>query len=290
MASKFGLLITGLACAFALHAEDAPVAVSEVFSASLDTLEYGAHSVKSLESPVEIYGFKGAAIVAKNLDSGVTETVVADAAKAGYVDWKPSSGGVWELCNAQDGTARFTVRYSLFGNVGQGDGSVSNPVKIVDNAEVKDIAETDPDGFAFVLLGGGMWSADMELPKGFSVSDIGDGKYMLEVSSDDKVYSSLSKRSVLYTDGAGPNRQMRIRETRHVSYSGDNWLGSGQAGSVVAMVSPSGTSDERQHTGTGFDIFAPTEKGRWNMTLESENIEFSAFVDVLGWGTAISIR
>ena len=290
MASKFGLLITGLACAFALHAEDAPVAVSEVFQASLDTLEYGAHSVKSLESPVEIYGFKGAAIVAKNLDSGVTETVVADAAKAGYVDWTPSSGGVWVLCNAQDGTARFTVRYSLFGNVGQGDGSVSNPVKIVDNAEVKDIAETDPDGFAFVLLGGGMWSADMELPKGFSVSDIGDGKYMLEVSSDDKVYSSLSKRSVLYTDGAGPNRQMRIRETRHVSYSGDNWLGSGQAGSVVAMVSPSGTSDERQHTGTGFDIFAPTEKGRWNMTLESENIEFSAFVDVLGWGTAISIR
>ena len=290
MASKFGLLITGLACAFALHAEDAPVAVSEVFQASLDTLEYGAHSVKSLESPVEIYGFKGAAIVAKNLDSGVTETVVADAAKAGYVDWTPSSGGVWELCNAQDGTARFTVRYSLFGNVGQGDGSVSNPVKIVDNAEVKDIAETDPDGFAFVLLGGGMWSADMELPKGFSVSDIGDGKYMLEVSSDDKVYSSLSKRSVLYTDGAGPNRQMRIRETRHVSYSGDNWLGSGQAGSVVAMVSPSGTSDERQHTGTGFDIFAPTEKGRWNMTLESENIEFSAFVDVLGWGTAISVR
>ena len=220
----------------------------------------------------------------------MTETVVADAAKAGYIDWTPSSGGIWELSNAQDGTARFTVRYSLFGNEGQGDGSVSNPVKIVDNAEVKDIAETDPDGFAFVLLGGGMWSADMELPKGFSVSDIGDGKYMLEVSSDDKVYSSLSKRSVLYTDGAGPNRQMRIRETRHVSYSGDNWLGSGQAGSVVAMVSPSGTSDERQHTGTGFDIFAPTEKGRWNMTLESENIEFSAFVDVLGWGTAISVR
>ena len=290
MASKFGLLITGLACAFALHAEDAPVAVSEVFQASLDTLEYGAHSVKSLESPVEIYGFKGAAIVAKNLDSGVTETVVADAAKAGYVDWTPSSGGVWELCNAQDGTARFTVRYSLFGNVGQGDGSVSNPVKIVDNAEVKDIAETDPDGFAFVLLGGGMWSADMELPKGFSVSDIGDGKYMLEVSSDDKVYSSLSKRSVLYTDGAGPNRQMRIRETRHVSYSGDNWLGSGQAGSVVAMVSPSRTSDERQHTGTGFDLFAPTEKGRWNITLETETFVFSSLVDVLGWGTAISVR
>jgi hypothetical protein len=290
MASKFGLLITGLVCAFALHAEDAPVAVSEFFSASLDTLEYGAHSVKSLESPVEIYSFKGAAIVAKNLDSGVTETVVADAAKAGYVDWTPSSGGVWELCNAQDGTARFTVRYSLFGNVGQGDGTAANPVKIVDCTEVKDLAENDSDGFAFVLLNGEGWSADMELPAGFSVSDIGDGKYMLEVSSDDKVYSSLSKRSVLYTDGAGPNRQMRIRETRHVSYSGDNWLSSGQAGSVVAMVSPSGTSDERQHTGTGFDIFAPTEKGRWNMTLESENIEFSAFVDVLGWGTAISIR
>ena len=98
MASKFGLLITGIACAFALHAEDAPVAVSEVFSASLDTLEYGSHSVKSVETPVEIYGFKGAAIVAKNLDSGVTETVVDDAAEAGYVDWAPSSGGVWELC------------------------------------------------------------------------------------------------------------------------------------------------------------------------------------------------
>ena len=290
MESKFGLSIASLVFAFVLHAEETPVAISEAFEASLDTLEYGVYSVKSVESPVEIYGFKGAAIVAKNLDSGVTETVVTDAVKAGYIDWTPSSGGIWELSNAQDGTARFTVRYSLFGNAGQGDGSTSNPLKIVDNTEVKDIAETDPDGFAFVLLGGGMWSADMELPKGFSVSDIGDGKYMLEVSSDDKVYSSLSKRSVLYTDGAGPNRQMRIRETRHVSYSGDNWLGSGQAGSVVAMVSPSGTSDERQHTGTGFDIFAPTEKGRWNMTLESENIEFSAFVDVLGWGTAISVR
>ena len=290
MASKFGLLITGLACAFALHAEDAPVAVSEVFKASLDTLEYGAHSVKSLESPVEIYGFKGAAIVAKNLDSGVTETVVADAAKAGYVDWTPSSGGVWELCNAQDGTARFTVRYSLFGNVGQGDGTAANPVKIVDCTEVKDLVGNDSDGFAFVLLNGGMWSADMELPAGFSVSDIGDGKYMLEVSSDDKVYSSLPKRSVLYTDGLGPNRQMRIREARHVSYSGDNWLGDGQAGSVLAMVSPSGTSDVRQHTGTGFDLFAPTEKGRWNITLETETFVFSSLVDVLGWGTAISVR
>ena len=290
MASKFGLLITGLACAFALHAEDAPVAVSEVFQASLDTLEYGAHSVKSLESPVEIYGFKGAAIVAKNLDSGVTETVVADAAKAGYVDWTPSSGGVWELCNAQDGTARFTVRYSLFGNVGQGDGTAANPVKIVDNAEVKDLAENDPDGFAFVLPNGGMWSADMELPAGFSVSDIGDGKYMLEVSSDDKVYSSLPKRSVLYTDGSGPNRQMRIREARHVSYSGDNWMGNEYAGSVLAVVSPSGTADARQHTGTGFDLFAPTEKGRWNITLETETFVFSSLVDVLGWGTAISVR
>lgn len=290
MASKFGLFITGLACAFALHAEETPVAVSEAFEASLDTIEYGAHSVKSVESPVEIYGFKDAAIVARNIDSGVTETVVADADMAGYIDWTPSAGGIWELSNTQDGTARFTVRYSLFGNAGQGDGSAENPVKIVDCTEVKDLAENDSDGFAFVLLNGEAWSADMELPAGFSVSDIGDGKYMLEVSSDDKVYSSLSKRSVLYTDGAGPNRQMRIRETRHVSYSGDNWLGSGQAGSVVAMVSPSGTSDERQHTGTGFDIFAPTEKGRWNMTLESENIEFSAFVDVLGWGTAISIR
>ena len=290
MSSKFGLFITGLACAFALHAEENPVAVSEAFEANLDTIEYGAHSVTSIESPVEIYGFKGAAIVARNIDSGVTETVVADADMAGYIDWTPSAGGIWELSNTQDGTVRFTVRYSLFGNAGQGDGSAENPVKIVDFTEVKDLAENDSDGFAFVLLNGEAWSADMELPAGFSVSDIGDGKYMLEVSSDDKVYSSLSKRSVLYTDGAGPNRQMRIRETRHVSYSGDNWLGNGQAGSVVAMVSPSGTSDERQHTGTGFDIFAPTEKGRWNMTLESETIEFSAFVDVLGWGTAISIR
>ena len=179
MESKFGLSIASLVFAFALYAEEAPVAVSEVFSASLDTLEYRSHSVKSVESPVEIYGFKGAAIVAKNLDSGVTETVVADAAKAGYVDWTPSSGGVWELCNVQDGTARFTVRYSLFGNVGQGDGTAANPVKIVDCTEVKDLAENDSDGFAFVLLNGVTWSADMELPEGYSVSDIGDGKYML---------------------------------------------------------------------------------------------------------------
>ena len=282
MESKFGLSIASLVFAFALYAEEA--------AASLDTLEYRSHSVKSVESPVEIYGFKGASIIAKNLDSGVEETVVADASEAGYVDWTPSSGGIWELSNPQDGTARFTVRYSLFGNAGQGDGSTSNPLKIVDNTEVKDIAATDADGFAFVLLGGGTWSADMELPAGFSVSDIGDGKYMLEVSSKGEVYSSLPKSSSLYTDGAGPNRQMRIREARQVSYSGDNWLGGEQAGSVLAMVSPSGTSDVRQRSGTGLDLFAPSEKGRWNITLETETLVFSSFVDVLGWGTAISVR
>ena len=143
MSSKFGLFITELACAFALHAEENPVAVSEAFEASLDTIEYGAHSVTSIESPVEIYGFKGAAIVARNIDSGVTETVVADADMAGYIDWTPSAGGIWELSNTQDGTVRFTVRYSLFGNAGQGDGSAENPVKIVDFTEVKDLAENE---------------------------------------------------------------------------------------------------------------------------------------------------
>lgn len=284
------MLLLPIVYTAALFADDVPVAVSEAVSSSLDTIVYEAHSVKTLDAPVSLYGFTGATITARNLDSGVTETVVSDAAKAGAQDWMPSSGGVWELVNAQDGIARFTVRYSLFGNAGQGDGSVADPLKIVDCTEVKDIATSDADGFAFVLSGGGTWSSEMELPEGFFVSDIGDGSYMLDISSGGKVYSSSTKSSRLYTDGVAPNRPMRIREVRHISYSGDNWLGDLHSESVLAMVSPAGASDVRQHTGTGLELFVPAEKGRWNISLKTENLDFSALIDVLGFGTVVSIR
>lgn len=275
-----------------LSAVETPVAVSDAVLSSLDTVKQESRRVQDAGTPVELYHFKGAVIEAKNLDSGETETLVSDAADAGWVDWTPSSGGVWILSNKQDGEVKFTVRYSLLGNKGQGNGSSDSPLKIVDGTEVYDLVKsgTDSDGFVFTVIGGA-WSEDMLLPDGFAVSSLGDGRYVLEPVSDGKVYASAVKMATLYTDGTPPNRCMRIRDVRHISYSGDNWIGGEQAaGSELTLLSPSGASDSVHMSGTGLKRFAPSEKGRWSVSLETEYCVYAALIDVLGWGTAISIR
>jgi hypothetical protein len=130
----------------------------------------------------------------------------------------------------------------------------------------------------------------MVLPEGFSVSALGEGRYMLEPVSDGKVYGSAMKTLSLYTDGTAPNRRMRIRDVRHISYSGDNWLGGEQAGSELTLLSPWGAADSVHMFGTGLKRFAPSDKGQWKVSLVTEDYMYEALIDVLGWGTAISIR
>lgn len=281
-----------VACAAALFAEETPVAVSEAYKASLDTVEYGFRSVTSQDEAVEIYGFKGATIIAKNLVSGATETIVTDVPEAGFLSWTPSAGGVWELVNKQDGTATFTVRYSLFDDGEQGSGTATDPLKIVDNAEVKDLIAEEKlsDGSFFAFVGGCADMAGLLLPGGYSVSELDGGTYMIETSSDGKVYASSSRDSMLYTDGSGPNRNMKIRETRVLAYTGDNWLGAADAASSLTLLSPLDVSTITAYAGTGTVPFTPAEKGQWTVSLETEDYTYTSLINVFGIGMAITIR
>ena len=282
------LLVANVFATLLLLADDVAVANSNTLIASLDTAG-SPHAVTSLTETVSLVCRPGSTVTATDADSGETRTLTASA--AGSVSWTPSAGGLWVLNNSFDGHASFTVRYSLFG--AQGLGTESDPFKVVDSEEISDLVEagTMTDGCYLVLRGADGLIDEISMPTGHALREQGNGVVRFEAVSDGLVYGGTPVATFIDAKTDGPNRMMkRLREVRHISYSGDGWLRDVAATATLTIVSPSGVASNRTVTGTGTIDFLPRESGLWSITLASGAGTLSSVVTVSPVGYVISFR
>ena len=136
-----------------------------------------AHAVTSMDA-ISLPYWVGDTITVTAPDGSVS-TPVSKAATAGEENWIATMGGVWTITNSDEGTATFSVRYSLFGE--QGAGTEADPAKIVDNDELHDLvlSGTAGDGYMFVLQGSAVSFGTMTRINGYAVVPLGNGVYRL---------------------------------------------------------------------------------------------------------------
>lgn len=261
---------------------------SENVTFALDTLG-NPRTVTSAEVLALTYR-AGSSVLAWAPDSAASETLVADAAEVGTVNWLPTAGGLWSVENSLEGVATFYVRYSLFPS--EDTGTLENPARVVDDAELSDMVASGKaaPGFSFVPYG--MTTIDtLALPDGYALMSVGNGVYQLASSTDGLLYDSSALDGFdLDTEKPGPDRVVLVDEPLSVAYSGDNWVGAVDAVSALTMVSPSGVSELRDCSGTGVVPFQPTEIGTWKVSLVAGGVEYTALLRARNQGTVLCVR
>ncbi len=247
-----------------------------------------AHAVTSLGA-ISLPYWAGNTITVTAPDDSVS-TPVSRAATAGVENWTATMGGVWTIANSDEGTATFSVRYSLFG--AQGAGTDADPAKIVDDDELHDLALAGVagDGYTFVLQGSAVSFGTMAPIDGYAVVPLGNGVYRLATASDGRVCDSLAAEFPIDTISAGPNRRVSVKEdVLPFAYSGDDWKGNPSAASTLTFTSPSGSATIVPCTGTGAYAFAINQGGTWTVTLAAGGTELTGMVK-LPDGFVLSIR
>ena len=88
----------------------------------------------------------------------------------------------------------------------------------------------------------------------------------------------------------GPVRRAKDRAFPPTAYTGDNWVRSATAESILTIAPPSGSDSETSLTGTGALPFDYKKAGRWTVTLTMEDGSvLAASVNVVG-GFVVSIH
>ena len=214
---------------------------SNAFSFDLDTTGETI-SVKTLASPVALTVRKGESITATAQGRLIPDVLVDSAAATGVFSWTPDAGGLWSLANSNGGKARANVRYSLFGT--QGEGTASDPMKIVDDEELADLVSAGTAGAGTVfMLKEAVFLDDLVSPEGFAVEDFG-GRFRLAASgAAGLLFADFPEAFPLDTRRAGPNRIAKKRDTVRIAHSGDGWKREdASATSTLTVTAPSGAS------------------------------------------------
>ena len=247
-----------------------------------------AHAVKSLDAISLPY--RAGDTITVTAPDGSVSTPVSRAATADAENWIATMGGVWTITNSGEGTATFSVRYSLFG--AQGAGTEADPAKIVDNDELHDLASsgTAGDGYTFVLQGSAVSFGTMTRINGYAVVPLGNGVYRIVTASNGRVYDSLAAEFPIDTISTGPTRKVAAKEdVLPFAYSGDNWNGNPIAASTLTFTSPSGGTTIVPCTGTGAYAFTISEGGTWTVTLAAGGTELTGMVK-LAKGFVLSVH
>lgn len=270
-----------LLCVLAIAAlgDDTPLFISNTYeSFDLDTNCGETIRVKSL-SGLSL-SFREGETISQLAPGESSQTVYFGPAEySGTTLWTPTIGGTWTLVNSGSGTAVFGVRYSLFS--AQGDGSVANPYRLVDDDELEDLVSsgTASNGTVFILESSTSISG-LALPAGYGIDSLGGGAYRLTELGGGPLFTDEPKSFALDTELPGPDRKAVKRELARVAYSGDNWLG-GSAASTLAVTSPTSTQTQYSRTGSGYIDFRLNESGLWTLALSpSSGTALAATIDV----------
>jgi hypothetical protein len=166
-----------------------------------------------------------------------------------------------------EGVAVFHVRHSLFPET-WGAGTEADPAEMMDNDEIAGMIESGSAGVGFVFSLGGIGSlGSLMLPEDKALEEIEAGTYRVVAADSGLMFRSSLKPFVLDTVRTGPDRRWLCGKTASIAYTGDNWIGNGDAACVLEMVSPSGTQRRIELAGTGVYEFCPQERGVWELRL-----------------------
>ena len=224
------------------------------------------------------------------MPDGSISRLVDEQAASGVAAWMPEAGGVYTLTNSVSGTAVLTVRYSDFGT--QGSGTIDDPVKIMDDAEIADLAASGDlgDGMFVSLRGPSVSIGGSSRPSGLSVQYAGEGLYEMLSDYTGKCYAGRPVSSVMETMRPGPDRRIHVRDALAIAYSGDLWIGGSEAQSSVSVESPSGSKTENAFNGSGSMPFCPTLAGVWKVVLKAGDTVMESNISVIPNQFSIVIR
>ena len=256
------------ASTFASQADELPLYTTGSFAFTVSEITGDAIAVKT--SGAKVLTCLLGESVSMTAPDGATSTIPA---VDGVCSWTPSAGGTWAFSNSVEGDAVFTVRYSLFPGT-QGTGTVSDPVKLVDDDELTDLftGGVMAEGSAFTLCGAhGIGS--LAIPSGYAADGAADGVWRLVAASGGLLYGSLPAVGIVDSTKPGPNRSVRDPKLMPpFAYSGDGWAGSDTAASTLTFRSPAGVAaDEVALNGWGTFAYQLSEVGKWSVTLEMED-------------------
>lgn len=186
------------------------------------------------------------------------------------VAWTPTAGGLWTLANSRQGSAQFTVRHSIFGTLGAG--TLADPAKIVDAAELCDYAAAGSlgDGYVFTLCADEGLFGRLVNPDGYSLDVLDGGLYRLETSPDGCVNVSTVYACDADTVLPGPDRKLKEKRAKFVAYSGDDWAGDLSKAATLTFTPPYGGAAQTptlDPAGTGAKLFNFNKAGDWTVTL-----------------------
>lgn len=253
------------AAAFVAHADETPLYTTTAFAFSVSEITGDPVSVTSLDAK-SLSCLLGESVSSTAPDGAVAVLPAVD----GVCVWTPTAGGTWTFCNSAEGDAVLTVRYSLFPGT-QGEGTVSDPVKLVDDDELADLFAGGivAEGSAFTLRGpNGIGS--LAIPSGYAADGAAEGIWRLVAASGGLLYGSLPASCIVDSAKPGPDRTVRDpKHTPPFAYTGDGWCGDPSAVSTLTFVSPGGvTTKEENCVGTGALAYElPRGIGVWTVTL-----------------------
>ena len=150
-----------------------------------------------------------------------------------------NAGGVWTVTNSKQGTATFTVRYSLYGSAGSG--TEADPLKVVDAEEIAEIdGETLTSGVHIALCGAdGLDLATLVLGSGLSLTELGGGVWRIDAAVDGLVSASAS---ATYLADTHPSPRAVKTAAEQAELANGTWAVTRRDGETVSLTSPSGTS------------------------------------------------
>lgn len=266
--------------AFGLTATCGAYATDIAVSAAVD-FDFDASGVYAASSGATVvlpFG-DGATVTATALGGAVT---TLDAAVNGTNFWT-ASGGVWALANSKEGEATFCVRYV---GAEQGAGTEASPWKFVDSTELSELVDAGDAvaGFVFSVEGPYAVASQMSCPADYIVYPLEDGVYQLVDAPAGTHAVSLAAEFWLDTKEPGPDRRAKRDVPLAFAYSGDDWTRTNLvAASTLSFVSPQGSVEALNGTGTGVEVRPLRKAGVWTVTLSGDSVTtLTAEISVAG--------
>ena len=265
---------------------DEPLAADSDFEFSLDT--GGSPYVVASAGATPLIYLAGESIEITAPD-GSSSTPVSSAVSDGTCAWTPTAGGVWTMTNDGEGSATFTVYYSLFPS-SAGAGTENDPVKAVDGTDLAALVSGGyaSDGSYFTTCGAEI--NDFAQPAGYAFREE-DGVFRLVASVNGLLYAGADVVFPADTRLPGPDRRMKKRESMPLAYSGDFWTGTNAAATATLTIyDPSGASAGQVVSGLDSIVFAPNAAGEWTITLSDGNTTLTSLVNVESGGFFLVVR
>ena len=274
MRTQFGTVVAAacgiggaalLSLPLAAHADETPLAETAspcVYSA--DTLGSPRH-IKTAGDQFALWPAtrRAGETVTLVSPSGLRTTIVSAESVATSAALTLNAGGVWTVENSVQGTAKFTVRHSLYGTLG--GGTAASPAKLVDGDELVDYSAGNEYVFTLADVDGLM--DELVIPSGLCLGKAGEGTWRVVTSVDgclfvgtDTVYPADSKAT-------GPDRATTKKTALPVAYSGDDWVRDMSKTATLTITSPDGTETIVERTGTGAEPFRFGKLGEWAVQL-----------------------